>query len=185
MSHYQITTPVISYHEHSGQDKIKAVIDLLEKGKNLALVSDAGTPGISDPGGKLIAEIIKSGADVKIEPIPGVSALTAILSVSGISNDRFLFLGFLPHKKGRQTLLKEIASLDYPVIIYESKYRILKLLNELKLINEKIKKPKKLIIGRELTKMHETIYRGLPEEISASLEKNLPEQKGEFVVIVY
>jgi len=179
LDHFQITTPLISYHEHSDNKKIVSIVALLEEGKNLALVSDAGTPGISDPGGKLIAEIIKSGAEVKIEPIPGVSALATILSVSGIPNDRFLFLGFLPHKKGRQTLLKEIAAIKYPVVVYESKHRILKLLKEL------VDTKKQLIIGRELTKMHETVYRGTPTEILQQLTAKPTEQKGEFVVIIY
>jgi len=185
LSHYQIATPLISYHEHSGAPKIEAVLDLLKKGKNLALVSDAGTPGISDPGGKLIAEIIKSGLDVKIEPIPGVSALAAILSVSGIPNDRFLFLGFLPHKKGRQTLLKEVVNLDYPAVLYESKHRILKLLEELESYSAAAGRTKKLIVGRELTKLHETIYRGAPAEIAGLLKTNPEEQKGEFAAIIY
>jgi 16S rRNA (cytidine1402-2'-O)-methyltransferase len=179
LDHFQIATPLISYHEHSDEKKIAGIIDLLEKGKNLALVSDAGTPGISDPGGKLIAEVIKSGVEAKIEPIPGVSALATVLSISGIPNDRFLFLGFLPHKKGRQTLLKEISSLKYPVVVYESKHRILKLLKELSGTK------KQLIIGRELTKMHETVYRGAPEDILNKLTANVAEQKGEFVVIIY
>jgi len=179
LDHFQITTPLISYHEHSSSEKIASIINRLEKGENLALVSDAGTPGISDPGGKLIAAVIESGVEAKIEPIPGVSALAAILSVSGIPNDRFLFLGFLPHKKGRQTLLKEIVSLKYPVVIYESKHRILKLLNELR------DTKKQLIIGRELTKMHETIYRGTPDSILNRLTANIAEQKGEFAIIIY
>jgi 16S rRNA (cytidine1402-2'-O)-methyltransferase len=179
LDHFQITTPLISYHEHSDDKKIASIVDLLEKGRNLALVSDAGTPGISDPGGKLIAEVIKSGVEAKIEPIPGVSALATILSISGIPNDRFLFLGFLPHKKGRQTLLKEIAAIKYPVVVYESKHRILKLLKEL------ADTKKQLIIGRELTKMHETVYRGTPTEILQQLTAKPTEQKGEFVVIIY
>jgi 16S rRNA (cytidine1402-2'-O)-methyltransferase len=184
LGHYQIATPLISYHEHSDAPKIDAVLKLLEKGKSLALVSDAGTPGISDPGGKLIAAIIKSGLDVKIEPVPGVSALATILSVSGIPNDRFLFLGFLPHKKGRQTLLKEIISLKYPAVIYESRHRILKLLAELESFGA-AGQAKKLIVGRELTKLHETIYRGAPAEIAERLKANPAEQKGEFVIIIY
>ena len=126
LSHYQIKTPTISYHQHSRKQKIDYILGLLGKGKNLAYVSDAGTPGISDPGGKLIQTVIeKFGEDIKIESVPGPSAVTAALSLSGIPTDKFVFLGFLPHKKGRQTMLKKIIKSEFPVVVYESKYRIM------------------------------------------------------------
>ncbi|KKQ62041.1 MAG: Ribosomal RNA small subunit methyltransferase I [Parcubacteria group bacterium GW2011_GWE2_38_18] len=137
LNHYNIDTPLISYHQHSNLQKVEYIISLLAEGKNLALVTDAGTPGISDPGGMLVQKVIEEfGEDVKIESVPGASAVTAALSISGISADKFFFLGFPPHKKGRQTFLKKILQSEYPVVVYESKHRIIKFLEELKALNE-------------------------------------------------
>jgi len=102
LAHYNLKTPMISYHQHSNDGKIEQAIDLLSAGKNLALVSDAGTPGISDPGGKLVQAVIERfGEDIKVESVPGPSAVTASLSISGMPTDKFIFMGFPPHKKGR------------------------------------------------------------------------------------
>jgi len=171
-------------------------------------VSDAGTPGISDPGGKLVQAVTeKFGEDVKIESVPGPSAITAALSISGIPTDKFIFMGFLPHKKGRQTMLNTIVDSDYPVVVYESKHRIIKLLEELKNINKQIERENKeideenakmykkekrvkrssvtsVVVCRELSKMHETVYRGEIEGIIEKIKENIDDQKGEFVVIV-
>jgi 16S rRNA (cytidine1402-2'-O)-methyltransferase len=145
----------------------------------LALVSDSGTPGISDPGGKLVNEVVKWLSDqVKIVPIPGPSALTCAASISGLPMERFLFLGFLPKKKKRKEILKEIINFDYPIIFYESPYRILKTLEELKEINKELK----IVVAKELTKKFETIYRGKINEVIKKIEKNYI--KGEFVVII-
>ncbi len=210
LNHYHIKTPTISYHQHSGQQKVDYILDSLDKGKNLAYVSDAGTPGISDPGGKLIQVVTeKFGEDIKIESVPGPSAVTAALSISGIPTDKFVFMGFLPHKKGRQTFLQKIIDSEYPVVVYESKYRIIKLLEELEILNKKIKKRNKeikenimcgkikrkeseekkkpmtsIVVCRELSKMHETVYRGEIKYIKERILENKEEQKGEFVVIV-
>jgi 16S rRNA (cytidine1402-2'-O)-methyltransferase len=144
LDHYKIATPTISYHQHSGLLKVEKILDLLEQDKSLALVSDAGTPGISDPGGKLVAavierfgslsdenEITESMAQVQIESVPGPSAVTAALSISGIPTDKFVFLGFPPNKKGRQAFMKKILDCEWPVVVYESKHRIIKFLEEL------------------------------------------------------
>lgn len=208
LGHYNIKTPTISYHQHSDIKKIDYILDLLSQGKDLALVSDAGTPGISDPGGKLVQAVTeKFGEDVKIESIPGPSAITAALSISGIPTDKFIFMGFLPHKKGRQTMLEAIVNSEYPVVVYESKHRIIKLLEELKNINKKIeaenleidaenskmyKKEKRvkrspvtsIVVCRELSKMHETVYRGEIENLIEKIKDNIDDQKGEFVVII-
>ncbi|HOZ55835.1 MAG: Ribosomal RNA small subunit methyltransferase I [Parcubacteria group bacterium ADurb.Bin316] len=208
LSHYNIKTPTISYHQHSDIKKIDYILELLSKGKDLALVSDAGTPGISDPGGKLVQAVTeKFGEDVKIESVPGPSAITAALSISGIPTDKFIFMGFLPHKKGRQTMLNTIVDSDYPVVVYESKHRIIKLLEELKNINKQIERENKeideenakmykkekrvkrssvtsVVVCRELSKMHETVYRGEIEGIIEKIKENIDDQKGEFVVIV-
>ena len=147
LEHYKIKTPVISYHQHSDFSKTNYILGLLGEGKDLALVSDAGTPGISDPGGKLVQAVLERfGEDMKIESVPGPSAVTAALSISGIPTDKFIFLGFPPHKKGRQTFLKKIIESNYPVVVYESKHRIIKFLEELNRIshisNRKQKKAK-------------------------------------------
>jgi len=190
LDHYEIKTPTISYHQHSGDLKVDRIIDLLRNRKNLALVTDAGTPGISDPGGKLVSIVRKEFIDsegtdteVKIESVPGPAALTTAVSISGTGLDRFLFLGFLPNKKGRQTMLKEISGSEYPVIVYESKHRIVKLLEELEKFNTN-KNPYKVTVCRELTKMFESLYEGSAEEILAELMKDPNNLKGEFVVII-
>ena len=199
LDHYKINTRTISCHQHSDNKKINYILDLLDEGKVLALVSDAGTPGISDPGGKLVQAIIdKFGDDMKIESVPGPSAVTAALSISGIPTDKFIFMGFPPHKKGRQTFLKKIVSSEFPVVVYESKHRIIKFLGELDYIahnpqpiaqtDKNVKKEKKeltsIIVCRELSKMHETIYRGEIDKIMEKIKNDKNDQKGEFVVII-
>jgi len=188
LAHYNIKTPTISYHQHSDENKVKWIIEMLGSGKNLALVSDAGTPGISDPGGKLIQAILeKLDDDVQIESVPGPSAITAALSISGIPTDKFVFMGFPPHKKGRQTFIKKIMASEWPVVVYESKHRIIKFLAELeKMSDVKIKKTNltSVVVVRELSKMHETVYRGSLENITEKIKNDPNAQRGEFVVIV-
>ena len=179
LEHFAVKTPVLSYHQHSQLKKVEEIIQLLKNGKNLALVSDAGTPGISDPGNKLIANLTEAEPlSVKIVPIPGPSALTAAAGISGFPMDKFVFMGFPPAKKKRQKFFEEVVNSKYPVIFYESPYRIIKSLTELKTINEKLE----VVVGRELTKKFETIYRGTIEEILAQLKP--AEIRGEFTVIV-
>ncbi len=183
LDHYQVKTSTISYHQHSGDFKVDKIISLLRAGKNLALVTDAGTPGISDPGGKLVSLVrAEFGDQVLIESVPGVSALGAAISISGAGFDRFLFLGFLPHKKGRQTMLRQIMASAYPVILYESKHRIVKLLEELEIIREQIELD--IIVTRELTKMHESFYAGTPTSVGEEIIKDPNNLKGEFVVLI-
>ena len=176
LDHYQITTQTISYHQHSRVGRIDFLVSKLKEGKNIALVSDAGTPGISDPGGLLVEAATNEG--IKVEVIPGPSAIAAALSISGLPTDRFLFLGFLPHKKGRETLIKEIINSKYPVIFYESVYRIIKALEQLKAAGLE----RKVIVARELTKKFETVYRGNVTEVLEKLRNDTV--KGEFVVII-
>jgi 16S rRNA (cytidine1402-2'-O)-methyltransferase len=179
---YEIKTPMISYHQHSQAPKVEKIITLLKQNKNLALVTDAGTPGISDPGNLLIAAILAlpENLPVKIIPIPGPSAIIAALSVSGLPTDEFLFLGFLPHKKGRQTLIKKIAASEQTVVVYESCHRIVKFLQELIDNNGA---DLKIVVCRELTKMFESVYRGKPKEILDLFQSDKNHLKGEFVVI--
>lgn len=177
LNKFEIKTPTLSYHHHSTESKINEIIKLLEEGKNLALVTDAGTPGISDPGNELISKIANSKEQIAIEPIPGPSAVIAALSISGFPTDKFLFLGFPPHKKGRNGFFKKVEESEYTVVFYESCYRIKKCIDELTTL---LDAKRKICLCRELTKKFETVYRGSPEEI-----KNLKiMEKGEFVVVV-
>lgn len=178
---YDIKKPLLSYHSHSKLGKTEKIFEKLSAGKNLALVSDAGTPAISDPGSLLVAQVReKFGDSVKIEPIPGPSALTAALSVSGAPAGEFLFLGFLPHKKGRETLFKEIAASKRAAVFYESPHRIVKTFGSL----EKSAPEKEVLIARELTKIHEEFLRGSTRAILEILAKNPQKLRGEFVVVV-
>ena len=179
LNYYQIEKPILSYHQHSRLKKVNYILELLKQGKNLALVSDAGTPGISDPGGKLINFLIKTpGLVIKIVPIPGPSAATAAASISGLPMDKFLFLGFPPTKRKRKKFFQEVIKSKYPVIFYESPYRIIKTLKEL----SSFISDREVVVCRELTKKFETIYRGEIEEVIKEIEKDII--KGEFVIIV-
>ncbi|MCF7860376.1 16S rRNA (cytidine(1402)-2'-O)-methyltransferase [Patescibacteria group bacterium] len=185
LNHYEIKTDTISYHQHSGFGKIKQLLRYLEAGKNLVLVSDAGTPGISDPGSMLVAAAREEyGEALQVVPIPGASAVISALSVSGWPVDRFTFFGFLPHKKGRQTMLKEILANDYPAVFYESKHRLAKCLHEIAALVDEYELSVEIMLARELTKMFESLYFGQAAELAEKLENDLDMQKGEFVVLV-
>lgn len=184
LDHYGIKTPTSSYHQHTSAPKSDKLIAWLRAGQSLALVTDAGTPGISDPGGRLVRQVREElGPAVAIECIPGPSALTAALSLAGDGYDRFLFLGFLPHKKGRQAWLQAIGESEQPVVVYESKHRIQRLLRELAALEEQAG-AFLVQVARELTKMHESFYEGQPAEIAAALEMKPASLKGEFVVLI-
>lgn len=177
LNHYAIQKPLIPCHEHSHEAAHAKLIDRLRTGASIAYISDAGTPGVNDPGGKLIAAAFAAG--IKVETIPGPSALTAAISVSGFPMDEFVYLGFVPHKKGRETMFREIAARATPSVFFESTHRIEKTLTAL----AKVLDPTRLIcIGRELTKLHETVYRGSIDEVQKALQAT--STKGEFVVII-
>jgi len=182
LSKYEIETPTMSYHAQSKLAKVDKILALLEEGKNLALVSDAGTPCISDPGSLLLSQVREKFCDaVTIVPIPGPSALITALSAAGISVAEFTFLGFLPHKKGRETLFKEIAESKRVMAFYESPHRIEKALESL----EKFcGADREVIVARELTKIYEEFVRGTTNEIREHFTKNPDRIRGEFVVIV-
>jgi len=178
LEHYEIKKPLSSYHQHTKLNKVESIIELLEQGKTLALVSDAGTPGISDPGNKLIEQIVASIPAVEIVPIPGPSAVIALASVSGFPTDKFLFLGFPPQKNKREKFFKDAVASQYSVIFYESPFRIIKALESI----EKLVPGADIVVGRELTKKFETIYRGKAAQIKEDLQKEGP--RGEFAVII-
>ena len=177
--HYEITKTTLSFHEHSDTRKIVSLIERLRAGESLALVTDAGTPGLSDPGNVLVEAALI--AEIAVVPIPGVSALTALVSVAGIDMREFIFLGFPPHKKGRQTFFRGVGESKMPVMYYESPHRVLK---NLELLQE-LSTDKKIILGRELTKMFEEIVRGSIEEVQVYFAEHPEKVKGEFTIIVY
>ena len=181
LNKHNIDKPTLSYHSHSKLAKLDKIFELLEEGKNLALVSDAGTPGISDPGALLVSKIKEYfNEKVQVIPIPGATALITALSACGLPTHEFTFLGFIPHKKGRATLFKEIAESKRTMVFYESPHRILKTLESL----QKFCPLKKVCIARELTKIYEEFKTGSPSELLEYLTKNPIKQKGEFTVIV-
>lgn len=182
LEHYNIRKEVIAYHQHSSEKEIERIIGFLKAGKNVALVSDAGTPGINDPGNYLIQEILAALPDVQIVSIPGANAAVAALAVSGFPSDQFIFLGFPPHKKGRMTFFERVGATEETVVFYESKHRIVKTLKELDTIAKIGRRP--MMVARELTKQFETIYRGTVAEIDMQLQKNKNNLLGEFVVVV-
>ena len=169
LAHFDIHTPAVSDSK---------VLGLLAQNKHVALVSDAGTPNISDPGGELVSRAREAGAQV--ETIPGASALVAAVSVAGLKAPSFTFYAFLPQKKGRETLFKEIAASERASVFYESPHRILKALGSLK----KVAPTRRVGLYRELTKIYEEAIIGTPQELLQILESDPVKQKGEFVVIV-
>lgn len=166
------TAPRESFHQHTTDAKRAQLIARLAQ-QDIALVSDAGTPGISDPGGKLVADAVAAGATVT--PIPGPNAAVTLLSVSGFPTDTFTFLGFPPHKKGRQAYFDRIANTEHVVVFYESKHRVEKALAQLP-------QDRPIVVGRELTKLHETIYRGTPKDVLEAIRAT--SAKGEFTIVV-
>ncbi len=181
LTHHHVATRVQSFHEHSTEAKMEQILALLAGGTKIALVTDAGTPGVSDPGATLVAAVRSRLSDVAIEAIPGPSALTAFLSIAGLTQSDFLFLGFLPHKKGRDTMFREIGASTHPVIFYESPHRILRALESL---CAHIGKDRPLVIGRELTKLYEEVQAGTAEELLLLYTEHTDKVRGEFVVLV-
>lgn len=177
LSRFEINTPVQTYHQHSDRAKYMEVVEMLKSGTNIALVTDAGTPGISDPGNELIEYVYKNISDAKIVPIPGASAVITALSVSGFPTDKFVFMGFPPHKNKRKKFFLEVMNNKYTTVLYESSHRIEKTLREL---SEVLEEENEIVVGRELTKKFESFYRG---KISDVANMKIP-AKGEFVIII-
>lgn len=178
---YDISNLTMSYNAHATDGREARIVNMLKDGKNVALVSDAGTPTISDPGVLLISNIRKAfGENAKIVPIPGPSALISALCASGVSSAEFIFLGFLPHKKGRETLFKEIASSKRVNVFYESTHRLMKTLMSLKSYAPE----KNIVVCKELTKQFEEFVSGNAERALQYFTDNKEKQRGEFVIIV-
>lgn len=176
LNHYNISKKLISFNAVSEKKKIPKVIVRIKSGDDCALVSDAGTPTISDPGVRLISEAIKE--QIQVVPVPGTSAVITALIISGLPTDSFIFEGFLPQKKGRQKKLKELAEEKRTIILYESTYRIKKLVDEL----TEYLPDRYVVVCRELTKKFEETWRGYPNEIKEVIDEKI--SKGEFVVVI-
>lgn len=178
LTKFDINTKSISYHAHSGENTKNRILKLLVEGSTLALVTDAGTPGISDPGNELIDWLLAKEPKIKTIPIPGPSAITTALSICGFNIQNFEFIGFFPKKK-RTKWLERIAGGEKVYVFFESPKRLLKTLGELK---EHVGRGRRLFVARELTKMYEETYRGTIEQVLEKLEESNP--KGEVVVVV-
>lgn len=180
LSHYNIHAQVFSFHANSGTAAYEKVLALLEDGKHVALVSDAGTPGLFDPGAMLVSLVRERLSNVRVETVAGASAVAAAIAIAGLKAPSFTFYGFLPLKKGRQTLLQEIASAERASMLFESTHRILKLIEAFK----KLAPARRVGLYRELTKIYEEALIGTPEELLTIFKADPVKQKGEFVVIV-
>ena len=177
MQHYDISTPLQSYHIFNEHQVVGGIVDRLQSGLDIAIVTDAGTPGISDPGFLLVREAVKAGVDV--ECLPGATAFVPALIDSGLPCDRFVFEGFLPHKKGRQTAIQRLATESRTMVIYESPFRLVKLLEQL---IEVIGEERQVSVSREISKLHAETARGTLREVHDHFAAK--EVKGEIVVIL-
>jgi 16S rRNA (cytidine1402-2'-O)-methyltransferase len=180
LTHFEIKSQTTSYHEYTDPSKLRALVARIAAGETMALVSDAGTPGISDPGAHFVTELVReAGSAVKIVPIPGPSAIATLLSVSGLAAGSFVFQGFPPHKKGRAAFWKQIAAEERTSVFYESPHRVEKAMAELSALCDG---DRKIVIGRELTKMFESVRYGKMKD-APELLKSEP-IKGEYVIAV-
>jgi 16S rRNA (cytidine1402-2'-O)-methyltransferase len=177
LKHFQIDKPLKSYHQHNEHKVLQEIILLIQQGKNIALVSDAGTPGISDPGFLLVRECIAAGID--LETLPGATAFVPALVNSGFPCDNFMFIGFLPIKKGRSTKIKSLLEETKTIILYESPYRLVKTLEELK---NSLGADRRASVSRELSKLFEENKRGTLQELATYF--SLKTVKGEIVIVV-
>jgi len=180
-AHYDIHTKLKRYDAHSSSSLQSEILSDLRAGKQIALVSDAGTPGISDPGIHIIDQIHELKEEIKVVSVPGASSVTAAFSIAGIAGNQFSFFGFVPQKKGRTTFFEELAASPLPAVFFESTHRILKTLEAVAAVAP----DKRLVVAREITKMYEEVVRDTPEAVRAYFMENPERQKGEFVLILY
>lgn len=173
LDHFDVQAKTTSLHQHTSCAKEESLINEIIAGLDVAVVTDAGTPAISDPGSPFVKMAVDAG--INIIPIPGASAFTTALSICGFPTNRFTFVGFPPNKKGRNKFFDEIAGIEHTVVLYESKHRILKTL-------EQLPQHRDIMVARELTKMHETIYRGYAAKIAEQIQQS--SDKGEFVIVL-
>lgn len=178
LKHYQISKPLQSFHIFNEHKTLAGLIQRMQQGEVMALVSDAGTPGISDPGFLLVREVLRAG--LQIDCLPGATALIPALIKSGFPTDRFVFEGFLPHKKGRQTLLKKLVEEERTIVLYESPHRLVKTLEQVK---EFFGEVRLVSVSRELTKMHEETFTGTVADALVHFQKK--EVKGEIVMVIH
>ena len=179
LKHFDISKPLFAHHAHNEHVGVAGVIKLLKEGKLVGLISDAGTPGISDPGFLLVKTCVELG--IEVETLPGATALIPALVNSGFPLDRFVFEGFLPHKKGRQTRWKAIAEEERTTVLYESPHRLHKALEQ---IIEFIGSDRQIMVARELSKMHEQMVRGNAAEVLAYFDQNPDKIRGEIVIVI-
>ena len=179
LKHFDISKPLFAHHAHNEHVGVAGVIKLLKEGKVVGLISDAGTPGISDPGFLLVKTCIEQG--IEVETLPGATALIPALVNSGFPLDRFVFEGFLPHKKGRQTRWKVIAEEERTTVLYESPHRLHKALEQ---IIEFIGPDRQIMVARELSKMHEQMVRGSAAEVLLYFDQNPDKIRGEIVIVI-
>lgn len=177
LKHYNIQKPLMSFHIFNEHKKLTGLIEKMKGGETMALVSDAGTPGISDPGFLLVRACLQAG--IKLECLPGATAFVPALVKSGFPTDRFVFEGFLPHKKGKQTLLKKLAEEDRTIVVYESPHRLEKTLVQML---EFFGDERKISVSRELTKIHEETITGSLNEVVAHFKEH--KVKGEIVIVI-
>ena len=179
LKHLNISKPLYSHHAHNEHTGVPGVIKMLKEGKSLALISDAGTPGISDPGYLLVKACVENG--IEVESLPGATAFVPALVNSGFPTDRFVYEGFLPHKKGRQTRWKALAEEERTIVLYESPHRLVKALEQ---IMEFIAPDRLVMVGRELSKMHEQMVRGTATEVLAYFTAHPDKVRGEIVIVI-
>ncbi|MFM6943017.1 MAG: 16S rRNA (cytidine(1402)-2'-O)-methyltransferase [Aquirufa sp.] len=179
LKHLNISKPLYSHHAHNEHTGVPGVIKMLKEGKSLALISDAGTPGISDPGYLLVKACVDNG--IEVESLPGATAFVPALVNSGFPTDRFVYEGFLPHKKGRQTRWKALAEEERTIVLYESPHRLVKALEQ---ISEFISADRPVMVGRELSKMHEQMVRGTATEVLAYFIAHPDKVRGEIVIVI-
>ena len=177
--HYEISTPLQAHHMHNEHKTAEQYAERIANGETIALISDAGTPSISDPGFLLVRTCIEK--DVEVECLPGATAFVPALAVSGLPSDRFIFEGFLPHKKGRKKRLEALIEENRTIIFYESPYRVKKAIDQ---FIEVFGEDRKAAVIREISKIYESVYRGTLIELSKRLESKELVEKGEFVIVV-